>query len=52
MNNDLRIFQQALSQEFQIIGVYLCLIILLLIFLCLSVYKNQLTHIVGHLNIK
>lgn len=40
MNNELQIFQQALNQEFQTIGVYLCLIFLLLIFLCLSVYKN------------
>lgn len=39
MNNELQIFQQALSQEFQITGIYLCLIFfffLLLIFLCLK----------------
>lgn len=53
MNNDLQVsFQQALNQEFQItgfqiIGFYVGLVILLLIFLCLSSCKTTLPTLWG-----
>lgn len=48
MNNDLQIpFQQALNQEFWIVGFYLSLVILLVIFLCLSSCKTNLPMLWG-----